>query len=149
VASHDWLSRGFPWSVGSSSVNVHHSRMLIGKLNFTSISSFLSLKCKIWRFPLYNVMRIFCKVSKYYSWSDADGIINGFSKNRDLTLEEFKRIWWMEYGHRTWGRLIGAVFYIPAAVFWYRGWLTPVMKTRTLVMGTLLAFQVGTYFEIL
>ena len=58
-------------------------------------------------------------------------------------MEQFKQIWWMEYGHRTWGRLIGAAFYIPATVFWYKGWLSPIMKTRTVVMGGLLAFQVN------
>jgi len=47
----------------------------------------------------------------------------------------------MEYGHRMWGRLIGAVFYIPAAVFWARGWMTPLMKKRTVFMGALLACQ--------
>ncbi|XP_053977354.1 cytochrome c oxidase assembly protein COX15 homolog isoform X3 [Hylaeus volcanicus] len=44
--------------------------------------------------------------------------------NRNMTLEEFKRIWWMEYLHRMWGRLIGAVFIVPAAYFWAKDkWL--------------------------
>ncbi|XP_066992191.1 heme A synthase COX15 [Anabrus simplex] len=62
-------------------------------------------------------------------------------KNRDITLEEFKWIWWMEYAHRMWGRTIGAVFYIPATFFWLRGWLKPAMKKRVLAFGTLIALQ--------
>lgn len=39
-------------------------------------------------------------------------------KNCDITLEQFKFIWHMEYGHRTLGRIIGAVFFLPMAFFW-------------------------------
>ncbi|RZF47445.1 hypothetical protein LSTR_LSTR007372 [Laodelphax striatellus] len=62
-------------------------------------------------------------------------------KNQNITLEEFKWIWWMEYGHRMWGRLIGACFYLPATLFWAKGWLTPVMKKRVVVFGALIAAQ--------
>ncbi|KAL0120024.1 hypothetical protein PUN28_008003 [Cardiocondyla obscurior] len=61
--------------------------------------------------------------------------------NYNMTLEEFKRIWWMEYLHRTWGRLIGAVFVIPAAYFWYKGMLKHGMKSRVVVLGTLIGLQ--------
>lgn len=40
-------------------------------------------------------------------------------KNRDITLEQFKFIWHMEYGHRTLGRIIGAVYFLPMAFFWF------------------------------
>ncbi|XP_058810582.1 cytochrome c oxidase assembly protein COX15 homolog isoform X2 [Phymastichus coffea] len=33
--------------------------------------------------------------------------------NKNITLDDFKQIWWMEYIHRMWGRLIGATFIIP------------------------------------
>lgn len=59
-----------------------------------------------------------------------------------MTLQEFKWIWWMEYAHRQWGRLIGASFFIPAAAFWFSGWLKPGMKKRILVFGALIAAQV-------
>ncbi|KAK7868339.1 hypothetical protein R5R35_013640 [Gryllus longicercus] len=62
-------------------------------------------------------------------------------KNREITLEEFKWIWWMEYGHRMWGRAIGAIFFIPAVVFWSRGWLKTGMKKRILAFGTLIGLQ--------
>ena len=42
-------------------------------------------------------------------------------KNADISMDDFKFIWSMEYGHRMWGRTIGAVFYIPAAVMWAKG----------------------------
>ncbi|KAG1660950.1 Cytochrome c oxidase assembly protein COX15 [Nymphon striatum] len=62
-------------------------------------------------------------------------------KNKDMTLEEFKRIWYMEYTHRMWGRAIGAFFAIPATIFWMKGWLTPVMKPRILAFGALIGLQ--------
>lgn len=58
-----------------------------------------------------------------------------------MTLAEFKRIWWMEYAHRMWGRLIGAVFAIPASYFWIKGMFTPAMKARVLVFGSLIGMQ--------
>ncbi|XP_015110579.1 cytochrome c oxidase assembly protein COX15 homolog [Diachasma alloeum] len=61
--------------------------------------------------------------------------------NQNMTLEEFKKIWWMEYVHRMWGRLIGAAFALPAAYFWYRGYLKPGMKARILVLGSLIGAQ--------
>jgi len=62
-------------------------------------------------------------------------------KNSDITLENFKFIWYMEYGHRMWGRSIGAFFYLPAIGFWAKGMLTPALKKRVLLAGGLLGFQ--------
>ena len=56
-------------------------------------------------------------------------------------MDDFKFIWSMEYGHRMWGRTIGAVFYIPAAVMWAKGYFNKAMKVRVVAMGTLLACQ--------
>jgi len=59
-----------------------------------------------------------------------------------MTLEEFKRIWWMEYLHRMWGRLIGAVFIIPATYFWFKkGMLKNGMKKRIIALGSLIGLQ--------
>lgn len=58
---------------------------------------------------------------------------------------EFKHIWYMEYGHRMWGRAIGAVFLLPAAFFWARGALTCGMKIRVSAFGALIAAQVNMY----
>ncbi|XP_014288710.1 heme A synthase COX15 [Halyomorpha halys] len=62
-------------------------------------------------------------------------------KNMDITLEEFKRIWWMEYSHRMWGRCIGAAFLLPATYFWMKGYFTSAMKKRVPVFGLLIAAQ--------
>ena len=40
--------------------------------------------------------------------------------NRGMTLDEFKGIYWWEWGHRLLGRLIGLVFALPFAVFLIR-----------------------------
>lgn len=42
-------------------------------------------------------------------------------KNTFMTLAEFKGIFWLEYVHRLWGRLIGAVVLLPLAWFALRG----------------------------
>lgn len=50
-------------------------------------------------------------------------------------------IWYMEYAHRTWGRVIGAYFALPAAYFWFRGYLNKGMKIRVGVFGALIGIQ--------
>lgn len=42
-------------------------------------------------------------------------------RNLGMSLEEFKAIYWPEYIHRMWGRLIGVVFLIPFLYFLIRG----------------------------
>ena len=41
--------------------------------------------------------------------------------DRGMTLDEFKGIFWLEFIHRLWGRLIGVAFALPMAFFWWRG----------------------------
>ncbi len=43
--------------------------------------------------------------------------------NPDMTLDGFKAIFWWEYLHRLWGRLIGVAFLMPFLWFWARGYL--------------------------
>lgn len=62
-------------------------------------------------------------------------------RNSEMTLEQFKSIYWMEYLHRMWGRTIGAVFFLPAGAFWALGYLRPAMKKRVVALGGLLAAQ--------
>ncbi|XP_063926185.1 cytochrome c oxidase assembly protein COX15 homolog [Zophobas morio] len=62
-------------------------------------------------------------------------------KNKEMTLSEFKWIWYMEFGHRMWGRAIGAVFLLPAVYFWSRGMFTPAMKKRVVAFGALIGAQ--------
>ena len=49
---------------------------------------------------------------------------------RGMSLEEFKFIFWMEYAHRMWGRVLGLVFAVPAAYFVYRGWVNGALGRR-------------------
>ena len=60
-----------------------------------------------------------------------------------MSLEEFKFIWWMEYSHRQWGRIIGAAFILPASYFWYKGWFNKAMKRRVGIFGFLIGCQVS------
>ena len=41
-------------------------------------------------------------------------------QNYLMTLEEFKIIFWWEWGHRFLGRLIGATFFIPLVYFTFK-----------------------------
>jgi cytochrome c oxidase assembly protein subunit 15 len=41
----------------------------------------------------------------------------------DMTLEGFKGIFWWEYIHRMWGRMLGLLFFFPFAYFLIRRWL--------------------------
>ncbi|GFU27022.1 cytochrome c oxidase assembly protein COX15 homolog, partial [Nephila pilipes] len=61
--------------------------------------------------------------------------------NPDMTLEEFKWIWHMEYGHRMWGRLVGAAFLLPSIYFWRKNWLSGPMKKRVAIFGSLILGQ--------
>ena len=49
--------------------------------------------------------------------------------NSSMTLESFREIFWWEYIHRVWGRLIGLVYALPFFWFLWRGtlpgWLKP------------------------
>lgn len=45
--------------------------------------------------------------------------------NRGMSLDEFREIFWLEYVHRLWGRLIGVVFLVPFLWFWLRRRLRP------------------------
>lgn len=71
-----------------------------------------------------------------------------FRLKKGISLEEFKFIWHMEYGHRMWGRLIGAMFVIPAAIFWKKGYLNSGLKKRVLIFGTLIGCQVGNLLDV-
>lgn len=50
--------------------------------------------------------------------------------NADMNLAEFKFIFWWEWGHRLLGRLIGLVFALPFAVFWWRGMIQGSLRWK-------------------
>ena len=43
--------------------------------------------------------------------------------NPDMDVEGFKGIFWLEFIHRVWGRLLGFAFFLPFAFFVVRGWV--------------------------
>ncbi|CAI9596796.1 unnamed protein product [Staurois parvus] len=61
--------------------------------------------------------------------------------NRDMTLNEFKFIWFMEYSHRMWGRAVGLAYILPALYFWRKGWFSRAMKGRVLFLCGFVCFQ--------
>ncbi len=58
--------------------------------------------------------------------------------NRGFSVDEFRQIFWLEFIHRLWGRLIGLAFALPLAWFWLRGRLTPALKPRLLALLVLI-----------
>jgi len=60
----------------------------------------------------------------------------------DMTVEEFKGIYWWEWIHRFWGRMIGVVYAVPLAVFWLRG-MVPGSWRWKLLLGLALGGAQG------
>ena len=58
--------------------------------------------------------------------------------NKHMDLAGFKAIFWFEFLHRLWGRLIGVAFFVPFVFFLVRGWLS-----RDMVLKMLLMFVLG------
>ena len=59
-------------------------------------------------------------------------------KNPDMTPAGFKSIFWLEFLHRLWGRLIGLAFFVPWLVFFVRRWVNRAMLIRyaiIMIMG--------------
>jgi cytochrome c oxidase assembly protein subunit 15 len=54
--------------------------------------------------------------------------------NRDFGLAGFKHIFWLEWIHRLWGRLIGLVFLVPLVWFWATGRISGALRTRMAIL---------------
>lgn len=61
--------------------------------------------------------------------------------NQGFGIEGFKRIFWLEWIHRFWGRLIGLAFLLPLAWFWLRGRIPAGLKPRLLLLFVLGGLQ--------
>lgn len=60
--------------------------------------------------------------------------------NSGMSVDEFKGIFFWEWFHRLWGRLIGLVYGVPLLIFWIRGMIPSNMKAPLfglLVLGGL------------
>lgn len=61
--------------------------------------------------------------------------------NAGMILSEFKGIFWLEYVHRLWGRLIGLAFAVPLVFFLIRGWLDRRLAPRLVLLFVLGGLQ--------
>ncbi|MCH9050707.1 MAG: COX15/CtaA family protein [Proteobacteria bacterium] len=61
--------------------------------------------------------------------------------NSAMTLDDFKLIFWFEYTHRLWGRLIGLVFLVPFLTFLARGRIGKRLGLHLAVIFALGALQ--------
>lgn len=60
-------------------------------------------------------------------------------QNSSMTLNEFKFIFWWEWGHRLLGRIVGLAYLIPLIIFWMRGHIhgsdAPILIGTVLLIG--------------
>lgn len=61
--------------------------------------------------------------------------------NPHMTLSEFKKIYFMEWTHRIWGRVIGMTFILPTLYFIARKRVTPKMAVNLLGISAMIGFQ--------
>ena len=61
--------------------------------------------------------------------------------NEGFGLEGFKRIFWLEYLHRLWGRLIGLAFLLPLVWLWWRGAIDRRLRPRLVLLFVLGGLQ--------
>jgi len=62
-------------------------------------------------------------------------------ENLGMTFREFQGIFWLEYLHRLWGRLIGVAFAVPLVVFAVRGWIDRRLAPKLVLMFILGGLQ--------
>jgi heme a synthase len=61
--------------------------------------------------------------------------------NQLMDLDGFKSIFWFEFLHRLWGRLIGVTFLLPFVFFLLRGWVSRDMTPKMVLMFILGGLQ--------
>ena len=61
--------------------------------------------------------------------------------NNDMDLEGFKGIFWLEFLHRLWGRIIGIAFAVPALAFAVMRWVDRPLGWKMVLMFVLGGFQ--------
>ncbi|MGI4847675.1 MAG: COX15/CtaA family protein [Janthinobacterium lividum] len=61
--------------------------------------------------------------------------------NSRMDLEEFKKIYWMEWTHRLWGRVVGITFLVPTIYFVARRRVSAHMARRLFGICGLIGFQ--------
>lgn len=63
--------------------------------------------------------------------------------NAGFGIEGFKRIFWLEWAHRFWGRLIGLAYLLPFLWFWWRGQIPRGLMPRLGLLFVLGGMQGG------
>ena len=66
-----------------------------------------------------------------------------FKQRQQMTLDEFKTIFWWEYGHRMMGRFLGLAYGVPLVYFAARGRIPRSLYPRLATLFGLGATQVG------
>lgn len=61
--------------------------------------------------------------------------------NADFLLADFKRIFWLEWVHRLWGRVLGLAFVLPLIWFWVKGHVPHRLALRLSALFVLGALQ--------
>jgi cytochrome c oxidase assembly protein subunit 15 len=61
--------------------------------------------------------------------------------NYDMTVEDFKSIFWLEFIHRLWGRSMGVVFIVPFVFFLIKGWVARLLVPRLIFIFLLGGLQ--------
>ncbi|TKA36175.1 hypothetical protein B0A54_12805 [Friedmanniomyces endolithicus] len=61
--------------------------------------------------------------------------------NSSMTVDEFKKIYWMEWTHRLWGRVVGLTFLIPTVYFVARRRVSARMAVKLVGICGLIGFQ--------
>lgn len=61
--------------------------------------------------------------------------------NSRMTMEEFKQIYWMEWIHRLWGRVVGLTFLLPTIYFISRRRVSAPMALKLFSICGLIGFQ--------
>ena len=61
--------------------------------------------------------------------------------NKEININEFKFIFWMEYIHRLWGRLIFLVFFIPLIIFLKKKFIPQNLKAHFFAILILIIVQ--------
>ncbi len=80
-----------------------------------------------------------------HQWEEAFALYKQFPQyqimNPDMDLGGFKNIFWWEYVHRLWARLLIPAFLIPLVVFFVKKWITRALLGRLLILFALGAVQ--------
>ncbi len=81
----------------------------------------------------------------YEAWEEAFALYRQIPQytllNAHMTLEEFKIIYFWEWGHRLFGRVIGLVFAVPCLIFFLKGQIRGRLALSILGLGLLGGLQ--------